>query len=333
MKHIQENNRILATDHRSRNNITHELYRGNLKNELMIYSKMYLIRKFELCVYDTLKKDDLLSRFVHLSAGQESIAVAVCEALEKDDRIAVSYRNHGVLLARGAECGPLMAEILGKSTGYCKGRAGSMHVLDASLGIIDSSAVVGSHIPVATGSALASWIEKDTKVTACFFGDGSTSEGAFHESLNIASLYKLPIIYICENNERAVRTHISKYSSYSSIAALGTSYNIFSVEISDMDIFEVHKVVLEAVKRARTGGGPTLIECKTRLLLGHYSNSESIQQYDNVSSWKTDDPLKKMRQDLLSKGFIKDVVRIEQMVNQQVNEGLEYALKSPYPSY
>lgn len=297
---------------------------------LELYKQMYLIRTFELQLRSILEGDPALSRFVHLSVGQESVAVGVCAALRPTDFLALSYRNHGVLLARGADCRPMMAEILGKATGVCGGRAGSMHLLDSSLGIVDASGIVGGQIPIANGSALAAWMDQSDSVTVCFFGDGAIAEGSFHESLNIASLLNLPVVYVCENNQQAVRTPYTRYSPVAAPVERAAAYGIPAVQINDSDVLEIRRVTLEAVNRARTRQGPTFIECKTRLFLGHYANSAPLDRVEEARRGINGDPVLELRSRLSAEGFERGLTAIEERIRQEVYDAAAFALESPY---
>jgi pyruvate dehydrogenase E1 component alpha subunit len=286
------------------------------------YRLMYLIRAFELRVRD-LVAGTPIARFTHLSAGQEAVAVGVCATLLGRDRLALTYRNHAVHLARGADPGRLMAEVLGRTAGYCGGRAGSMHAVAPELGVIDASAIVSGNIPIGTGSALTSWIRSDGVVTACFFGDGAVGEGAFHESLNMAALWRLPIVYVCENNGYAMSTPFSATSPVATVAERASAYALPAQTIDGDDVFAVHEAAARAVSAARTGGGPTLLECRTSLLEGHFVGLRPAG-----AGGQGADPLHRLRAEI---GDTR-ATRIEAAVDVSVADAARFAERSRPPT-
>ncbi len=308
-----------------------DLYGTLSRIGLDVYKQMYRIRTFELQVQAVVANNHYMSRFNALSVGQEATVVGVCAALQNDDRLALSYRCHGGLLARGADPKLLMAEILGKATGYCGGRAGPGQIMVPSLGVIDSSGIVAGQIPVGTGSALATWIDKKDVVTICFFGDGAVSEGAFHESLNFAALWKLPIIYICENNGYASSKAFSTYSPVPNVADRAPAYNIPCFQVDGNEVFDVMQAAQHAIKRARDDSGPSLIECHTQLLLGHFANSTTRKSAEDLLSWSDCDPVYKLRNKLLSAQLECEVQTIEEQVDQDIEAAVTFAVESPYP--
>jgi pyruvate dehydrogenase E1 component alpha subunit len=291
------------------------------------YEQLYLIRAFELGLSEAVANDALMSRHVLLSVGQEAISVGVVAALDRRDRLALTYRSHATLLARGADITRLAAEVLGRQAGYCGGRAGG-HVLIPEIGNIDTSVVVGAAIPTGTGSALASWIDSDSCVTACFFGDGAVSEGAFHEALNMAALWRLPIVYICENNRMATNTGYTSYSPVGNVADRAAAYGIPAVGLNGHDPFVVRAAARAAVARARTGEGPTLLECATRLLIGHFANAASPQ---HAAANDLPDPLLFVAAALEKRQLGTSKRALEQQVDARVRKGIEAALASPFP--
>jgi pyruvate dehydrogenase E1 component alpha subunit len=291
---------------------------------------MYTIRAFESQL-GQLVRESGIGRFVHLSTGQEAIAVGVCAALCPADLVALTYRNHGVLLARGADPRRLLAEILGKRTGYCGGRAGSMHTIVQELGVIDASAVVSANIPIGTGSALASWLQEDSTVTACFFGDGAVSEGGFHESLNMAALWKLPIVYICENNNYAMSTPFEFYSPVSRVSDRAAAYGIQVAEVDGNDVWAVRAAAQAAVERARNGQGPSLVECHTILLQGHYVGHRLDIGEDCGSKRASLDPLPRLRAQLRASLSEREIAEIEAAVDSSIQEAAVFADGSAYP--
>jgi TPP-dependent pyruvate/acetoin dehydrogenase alpha subunit len=234
-----------------------------------LYRVMCLIRAFELRLRD-LVAGTPAARFTHLGVGQEAVAAGACAALGPGDRVALTYRNHAVQLARGADPAKLLAETLGRPGGYCTGRAGSMHVVAREVGVIDASAIVSGNIPIGSGSAFASRYTGDGAVTVCFFGDGAVGEGAFHEAMNIAALWRLPAVYLCENNGFAMATPFAATSPVASVADRAAGYGVPAASVDGNDAFVVHAAVCDAVHRARGGAGPSLVECRTQLLEGHF---------------------------------------------------------------
>lgn len=298
--------------------------------DVTFYETMYGIRAFETHL-NQLVSGSGIARFIHLSIGQEAIAAGVCAALLPTDFVTLTYRNHGVLLARGASPHRLLAEILGKSAGYCGGRAGSMHIVAGELGVVDASAVVSANIPIATGSGLASWLQGDSAVTACFFGDGAASEGGFHESLNMAALWKLPVVYVCENNGYAMSTSFERYSPVPGVAGRAAAYGIPSVEVDGNDVHAVYAAAQEAIDRARSGGGPALIECRTRLLQGHYVGHRSAGDEAPRVAWEAIDPVPRLRAQLAAAMDEKDIAAIETKLDAHMQAAAEFARGSDDP--
>jgi len=233
-----------------------------------IYRKMLEIRHFEEKVFD-LYGQNLVLGTIHLYAGQEAVAVGVCANLRKDDYVTSTHRGHGHCIAKGARLDKTMAEILGKKTGYCKGKGGSMHIADFSIGMLGATAVVGAGIPIAAGAGLSIKLRGTDQVVACFFGDGASNQGTFHEGINIASVWKLPVIFVCENNLYAMGTRQSIVMAIENIADRAVAYGIPGVVVDGNNVLAVHEATQKAVERARKGEGPTLIECKTYRLKGH----------------------------------------------------------------
>ena len=235
---------------------------------LGLYERMVTIRKFEEKAADLMDKGKLAGE-VHVCIGQEASAVGVCAALRKDDYVTSTHRGHGHVIAKGADVKLMMAELFGRETGLCKGKGGSMHVADVSLGIIGANGIVGGGLSIATGAGLAIRTLGTGQVAVCFFGDGAFNEGSFHESLNLASCWNLPVIYVCENNKYHEFSS-SKCLIAGSICGRAAAYNMPGVCVDGQDVLAVYQVALEAVDRARTGGGPTLVEVDTYRFSTHY---------------------------------------------------------------
>lgn len=297
-----------------------------------LYREMLRIRLFEEKVSELFTKA-LLPGFIHLYIGQEAVAVGVCANLRKDDYIASTHRGHGHCIAKGAELKRMMAELFGKKTGYCKGKGGSMHIADYRLGILGANAIVGANIPIAAGAALAAKLRGTDRVAVAFFGDGASNTGAFHEGINMAALWKLPVIFVCENNLYAISTRVSKSTPVTNIADRAASYGIPGVVVDGMDVVAVYKVAHEAVERARKGEGPTLIECKTYRFCGSFEGDpQHYKTREEMEEWKKKDPLR-LRERLIEKGVLTEaeVEEIEQKIRLAVEEAVEYAEGSPYP--
>ena len=298
-----------------------------------MYRKMLQIRAFEEKVKE-LAMDGTLPGFFHLYVGEEAVAVGACAALNKDDYITSTHRGHGHLLAKGGETSRAMAELFGRETGYNKGKGGSMHIAIPKLGILGANGIVGGGIPIATGAALSAKYQKNGRVAACFFGDGASNEGAFHESLNIAAAFDLPAIYICENNLYGVSTRQSNVRKIVNIADRAKGYGIPGVIVDGNDPEAVYKAVSEAAARARKNEGPTLIECKTYRHYTHFvGEPDTYRPKEEVAEWKDRDPILLYQEKLLGEGILNatDVKKIEDEVSDEIRQAVEFARNSPLP--
>jgi len=296
--------------------------------------KMMQIRAFEDKVFELLARD-VLKGASHVYAGEEAIAVGACSVIGPDDYITSTHRGHGHCLARGGELKLMLAELCGKATGYCKGRGGSMHIADVKAGNLGATGIVGGNIPVATGAALACKMKKTKNVVLCFFGDGASNNGTFHESLNMAGVWKLPIVYICENNLYGMSVSVKIACSVKDIAIRGVSYNMPGVIVDGMKILEVKRAVEEAVTRARRGEGPTLIECKAYRYRGHSrSDPRKYRTKEEEQFWHDRDPIKQFCQ-LLQEGAVmtnEEIDGLQKEVDRELAEAEKFALEeSPYP--
>ncbi|RXZ64831.1 thiamine pyrophosphate-dependent dehydrogenase E1 component subunit alpha [Pelagerythrobacter rhizovicinus] len=271
----------------------------------------------------------------HLSIGQEGAIVGACMALRNDDYVTGTHRSHGHPIGKGAEIGPLMAEIFGKRTGICKGLGGSMHLTDTKMGLICESAIVGGGFPLATGAGLSAQVRGSDQVSLCFFGDGAVNQGTFSESVNMGAVWKLPVIYFCENNGYAVTTPVAKSHGQPEIARRADGYGIPGVVVDGQDAEAVHAVTLEAVERARAGEGPTLIEAKTYRFDEHsnrlaipieYRSKDEIEHYRNER-----DPITLYRAVLQSRDLLSEIEAIEEEVRKTIDEAVEFAKASPEP--
>lgn len=298
-----------------------------------IHRTMLEIRFFEEKVFE-LYAQNLVPGTIHLYLGEEAVAVGVCSTLRKDDYITSTHRGHGHCIAKGAELKRIMAEILGKKTGYCKGKGGSMHIADFSVGMLGATAVVGAGIPIAVGAGLSIKLDKTDQVVACFFGEGASNQGTFHEGINMASVWNLPVIFVCENNLYAMGTRQSKAMKIENIADRAIAYGIPGVVVDGNDVLAVLEVTQRAVERARKGEGPTLIECKTYRHKGHSRvDPARYRSKEEVEEWLAKDPIKRFKQKLLQTHILteSEIQKIESEVLAKIEEAVEFAMQSPYP--
>lgn len=300
---------------------------------LEMYRQMLTIRFFEEKVFE-LYGQNLVPGTIHLYAGQEAVAVGVCANLRKDDYITSTHRGHGHCIAKGARLDKTMAEILGRKTGYCKGKGGSMHIADFSIGMLGATAVVGAGIPIAVGAGLSIKLRGTGQIVACFFGDGASNQGTFHEGLNLAAVWGLPVLFVCENNLYAMGTRQSRVMMIEDIADRAASYGIPGVSVDGNDVLTVHHAVEEALERARAGGGPSLIECKTYRQKGHSRfDPAAYRPRDEVETWLKRDPIVRLRtrlfdMDVLTEAKDREIV---QNARTAVDEATKFALESPFP--
>ena len=298
-----------------------------------MYRTMLRIRHFEGRVKDLFAAGELPG-FVHLYLGEEAIAAGVCAALNDDDYITSTHRGHGHILAKGGGMDCMMAELYGKATGYNKGKGGSMHIAWPELGILGANGIVGGGIPIATGAALSAKYRKSGQVAACFFGDGAASEGTFHEAVNIASAFDLPVIYICENNMYGVSTRQTNVRNIEDIADRAAGYGIPGLMVDGNDVIAVYEAVTEAVERARRGDGPTLIECKTYRWRAHFEGEQdTYRPPEEVQEWLKREPIAPYRAKLINQGVLSETEaeQIEAEVVKELEDAVEFARTSPYP--
>ena len=308
----------------------------NLSKEKLVgmLSKMLEIRFFEEKVFE-LYAQNLVPGTIHLYLGEEAVAVGVCTALNKDDYITSTHRGHGHCIAKGADLNRTMAEILGKKTGYCKGKGGSMHIADFSISMLGATAVVGAGLPIAVGAGLSVKLRKTDQVVACFFGEGASNQGTFHESINMASTWKLPVIFVCENNLYAMGTRQSTVMAIENVADRAVAYGIPGVVVDGNDVLAVYEATQRAVERARKGEGPTLIECKTYRLKGHSRvDPAKYRPKEEVEEWLAKDPIKRFKEKLLQTNTLTEaeVQQIEKEVSAEIEEAAKFAVESPYPA-
>lgn len=304
-----------------------------------LYQKMLEIRLFEESLVEPILKGEIKTP-CHLYTGQEAVAVGVCASLKRTDYVFGNHRSHGHYLAKGGNLNALMAEIFGKETGCSRGRGGSMHIIDTSAGFLGSAPIVAGTISLAAGQALASKIKKEKRVTVSFFGDGATNEGVFYESLNLASLYKLPIIFICENNLYSTHMPIRECSANTKIYQIAKAFKMPSFKIDGNNVLEVFETVKKVVDRARQNKGPAFIECLTYRLRGHVGPDDNVQglhtdirSKKEVETWRKKDPIKKFEELFIENGVInkKNLEEIYQKTNQKIKEAHKFAQKSAFP--
>lgn len=299
------------------------------------YTRMVRIRRFEE-EGSRLYTAGRIPGVFHASIGQEAAIVGACMALRDDDAMTGTHRSHGHPIGKGADLKALMAELMGKEAGICKGRGGSMHLADKSVGIISESAIVGGGIPLATGCALSAKVRGTDQVSLCFFGDGAVNQGTFHESLNMASLWKLPVVYVCENNGYAITTSVARSHGQPSVAKRADAYGMPGIAVDGQDVRTVYAAAADAVARARRGEGPTLIEARTYRFDEHqvglfirtpYRTAEEIETYKSQR-----DPIDLYRQALLAEGFSEaELAAIDAEVLEAVRQAIRFAEESPLP--
>lgn len=304
------------------------------ERQLWIYEVMNKIRCFELKALQLFEEDKLRGS-VHLYAGEEAIAATVCSLLRDEDYITSTHRGHGHCIAKGARLDKAMAELMGKATGYCKGRSGSMHIADFTKGNLGANAIVGGGIPIAVGAALAAKLRGSDQVAVSFFGDGASNQGIFHESLNLAAVWKLPILFVCENNGFGISVPTWQSTAVEDISVRAQGYNMPGYTVDGNDVYAIYEVAEKAIERAKEGLGPTLIECKTYRHLGHWTGDpQPYRTREEIEEWKEkNDPIKRMREKMLEKGIAtaEKLDEIERLAAQETEEAVQFALNSPEP--
>jgi TPP-dependent pyruvate/acetoin dehydrogenase alpha subunit len=273
---------------------------------------------------------------VHPYVGQEAVAVGVCSTLTTSDRVTSTHRGHGHCIAKGADIRRMMAELFGRVDGYCKGKGGSMHIADFAVGMLGANGIVGGGLPIACGAALAAQLEGKGSVTVCFFGDGAAAEGEFHEALNIAALWKLTIVFVCENNQYAANNAVAVQHPRIDIAAHAHAYTMPGVIVDGNDVLEVYGASGDAVTRARRGEGPTLLECKTYRWHFHAMRAAvppETRPLDEIATWKARDPIARLERHLLDLGSVAAAVlaTLRERVMADLDEAVAFAEASPFP--
>ena len=299
------------------------------------YARMLLIRQFESAMHRLFLRGEVHGT-THPYAGQEAVAVGACSAMAQRDYATSTHRGHGHCLALGADLKLMMAELCGKATGYCKGRGGSMHIADVSKRNLGATGIVGGNIPVGTGAALACKMQGKGSVVLCFFGDGASNEGTFHESLNMAGKWRLPVVYVCENNLYGMSVAFSRACAVDDVCGRARGYNMPGTKVDGQKVLEVRAAVLEMVERARRGEGPALVECMTYRYRGHSRSDPRIYRTkEEEAYWHGRDPIKLFKADLLAEGVLteKAFEALQGEVDQSLAAAEKFAIEdSPYPN-
>ena len=307
--------------------------KSNSKDPVDLLRRMWLIRAFEEKA-SALYAERQIVGLLHLGIGQEAVAVGACSWLGNDDFVYGGHRSHGHAIAKGADINRLMAEIAGRATGYCGGKGGSMHIVAKETGFITATGVVGGTIPLALGAAFAAKEKKQGQVAMVFFGDGAGQAGPFHESLNIASLWRLPVIFVCENNGYAEFTPLSAHTKIERLAQHAKTYGISAGTVDGNDLFAVRDAMQKAVERCRSGKGPVFVECLTQRMRGHYEGDPGkYRELSQLADWKKKDPIGRAARALKSKKAVtdKELDAMEREARALVERAAKFALSSPWP--
>ncbi len=306
---------------------------------LKMYETMYLIRRIEEKIGELILAGAIKTP-CHLYIGEEAVATGVCSALNKEDYIFGNHRSHGHYIAKGGDIKKLMAEIFCKVTGCSEGKGGSMHVVAPEIGLLGTPPIVAASIPIAVGAALSSVLRDEKRVAVSFFGDGATNEGVFYESLNFASLKKLPVIFVCENNFYSTHMPISKILADTNIAKKAEGFGLPGIQIDGNDVVKVYETAKEAIEKARNGEGPTLIECLTYRWRGHVGPDDNIQgthtdirPREELDSWKAKCPIKRLEETLIKENILSEESKnqISQKIEKETEEAIKFAKESPWP--
>ncbi|MDO8211086.1 thiamine pyrophosphate-dependent dehydrogenase E1 component subunit alpha [Conexibacter sp. CPCC 206217] len=297
-----------------------------------LYETMVLIRRFEERAYEVFMAGRVAGA-IHATVGQEAVPAGVCAHLRREDHVTSTHRGHGHTLAKGADPGRMFAELFGRSDGYCRGKGGSMHVADLAAGIIGANGIVGAGLPIAVGAGYSAQVRATDQVAVAFFGDGAVQEGAFHESLNLAATWRLPVLFVCENNGYAASMALARATPTVDVAKRAAGYGMPGITVDGMDVVAVHEAVGPAVQRARAGEGPTLIEAKTYRFLGHSRGDPGVGLYrdaEEVERWKLRDPLTIFT----ASGLLDDEQRtaIRDAVERRIDAAVAFAEASPFPA-
>ena len=299
---------------------------------LMLYSDLVRIRKFEQVAHESFQKG-LIPGNIHLGIGEEATMVGGVRAMRDADYLFPSHRGHGMSITRGATTQKMMAEIFGKKTGLCKGKGGTAHIVDLEHNNLGCNGIIGASIPIATGAAMSAHIKGTDEVVVCFFGDGATNEGAFHEALNMAATWNLPVVYICVNNSYGVSTNIYDVINTDTISVRANAYGIPGETIDGNDVLIVYERIIEAVEYARSGNGPSLIECITFRHEGHYCGDNSFYRPDAyMEEAHKKDAIKRMKEVLSEKGVSEETLStIDREIDEEIKDAVKYAEESVFP--
>ncbi|HVX67116.1 MAG TPA: thiamine pyrophosphate-dependent dehydrogenase E1 component subunit alpha [Bryobacteraceae bacterium] len=297
-----------------------------------LYRSMMRLRKFESKLQEVYRSG-VMPGFIHLYLGEEAVAAGVCAHLRKDDYVTSTHRGHGHALAKGIPMGAVFAEVWGQTRGSNGGRGGSMHIYEPDCGFLGTNGIVAAGIPIGAGAGLAAQLRNAGQVAVTFFGDGAVNNCAFHEGINLAAVWDLPVVFVCENNMYATEMPFEKATRNTNVASRGAAYGIPGVRVDGNDVLAVYEAAGEAVARARSGHGPTLLECATYRTVGHFEGDPGIgyRTREEIAEWKGRDPIKRLRERCLSAGDVKaeELDAIEREVGQEVAEAYEYAKASP----
>ena len=295
---------------------------------------MQTIRRFEERASDDYQAGAIYG-VVHCYIGEEAVAVGVCAALNSDDQIISTHRGHGHCLAKGADLNRMMAELYGRQTGYCKGKGGSMHIADFSIGMLGANGIVAGGIPIVTGAGLAAQLEGKGRVAVSFFGDGASNAGPFHESINIAATWKLPMLYVCENNLYSAGTIAADTLALSDVAARAAGYGIPGVVVDGNDVMAVYEAAEAAVNRARAGQGPSLIECKTYRWRGHTERpgQEDPRPKEEIEEWRQRDPIHRFATSLMDHDILTEEAwqKMDAEILEAIEDAVKFSEESPFP--
>jgi len=306
------------------------------RKALELYEKMVLCRKFEEKVIELVNKNEIYGT-THEYIGEEAIGVGICTALNKDDFIGSTHRGHGHIIAKGGDIKYMYAELFGRANGYNCGKGGSMHIADLSLGILGANGIVGAGVPIAVGAALAIKTRNKKNIVVSFYGDGAANQGVVHEAMNMAAIWNLPILFVCENNQYAVSTSFKYSSKVKDLSCRAKSYGFDGKTIDGMDIQEVYENAFEIIGKVRSGNGPFLLECKTYRFQGHFT-AESIlglnyRSDEEIDSYKQKCPIKTWQKKILNEGLCSEIEidKIDKTIDKIIDEAIEFARSSKFP--
>lgn len=300
-----------------------------------MYSRMWRIRLFEEQAEYQSSQGKVLGA-LHTYIGEEAVGVSVCAHLKDTDYITSTHRGHGHCISKGADINRMMAELFGRAAGYCKGKGGSMHIADFAVGMLGANGIVAGGFGLATGAGLAAQLRGKGQMAVCFFGDGAANRGPFHENINIGAVWKLPVVYVCENNQYAQWTPQSDVTLVTDISSMASAYGIPGVQVDGMDALAVYEAAGEAIEHARQGGGPTLLECKTYRFHGHnFGDPQQYRTREEIAEWADKrDPIRRLAIYMKDEGMLTDEQdqAIQQQVAEEIQAAVRFAEESPYPT-